>query len=63
MPKSVILPASLTINVKRITLVGGDGTALSSKSGHKADTTEVSLPSAGTVRTPIADAWVLKLVK
>jgi len=63
MPKSVILPASLTVNVKRITLVGGDGTALASKRGQKADTAEVSLPSAGTTKTPIAEAWVLKLVK
>jgi alpha-L-fucosidase len=63
MPKSVILPASLTVNVKRITLVGGDGTVLPFTHGHKADTTEVRLPSAGSIRTPIADAWVLKLVK
>ena len=63
MPKSVILPASLTSNVKRITLVGGDGTALASKPGQKADTAEVSLPSVGTTKTPIADAWVLRLVK
>jgi alpha-L-fucosidase len=63
MPESVILPARLTINLKMITLVGGSGTGLPFKPGHKADTTEVSLPSAGTTRTPIADAWVLKLVK
>jgi alpha-L-fucosidase len=63
MPKSVVLPAKLTSSGRRITLVGGDSTVLSSKPGRKRDTTEVSLPSAGAVRTPIADAWVLKLAK
>jgi alpha-L-fucosidase len=63
MPKSVVLPTSLTVNVKRIALVGGDGMALASRPGQKADTTEVSLPPARTIRTPIANAWVLKLVK
>lgn len=63
MPKSVILPASLAVKVKRITLVGGDGTILPIKPGQKADTVEVGLPSAGMARSPIADAWVLRLVK
>ncbi len=63
MPSSVVLPASLTVNARVITLVGGDGTALAFKSGHHQDTTEVSLPAAGAVQMPSTDAWCLKIVE
>ncbi|MHB8971727.1 MAG: alpha-L-fucosidase [Pirellulaceae bacterium] len=63
MPQSVVLPASLTDSAKLITLIGGDGTSLAFKSGVAPNTTEVSLSAAGSVQTPSADAWVLKIVK
>ena len=63
MPPSVILPASLTVNARKITLIGGDGTALAFESGSQPDTAEVSLPAAGSIQMPSTDAWVLKIVK
>ncbi|NQT11688.1 MAG: alpha-L-fucosidase, partial [Planctomycetes bacterium] len=63
MPPSVILPASLTADAKAITLVGGDGTALAFKPGSHPDTTEVSLPTAGSIQMTGTDAWSLKIVK
>lgn len=62
-PPRVVLPASLTVNAKVITLVGGDGTALAFKSGSHPDTTEVSLPAAGSIQMTGSDAWSLKIVK
>jgi len=63
MPPSVLLPASLSADAKALTLVGGDGTALAFKPGSEPDTTEVSLPVAGSNQKASPDAWVLKLVK
>ncbi len=63
MPPSAVLPASLAANAKTITLVGGDETALAAKAGPEPNTLEVSLPAPGNIRTPSADAWVLKIVK
>lgn len=63
MPPNAVLPASLAVNAKTITLVGGDGTALAVKAGPEPNTLEVSLPAPGNIRTSSADAWVLKIVK
>ena len=63
MPPSVILPTSLTVNAKAITLVGGDGTAFATQPGTEPDTTEVRLPAGPAFVGPCTDAWVLKIVK
>ena len=60
---AVVLPTSLTVNAKGISLVGADGTALAFTSGPRPDTTEVSLPAAGSIQITRTDAWVVKIAK
>ncbi len=63
MPPSVLLPASLTVNARAITLVGGDGPALVFKPSLRPDTIDVSLPANGSTQMTSTNAWVLKIAK
>jgi len=59
MPKVVTVPSSIIDHAKRITLVGGDGSALAVKPGATAGTAEIALPEGGA--PPGADAWVIRI--
>lgn len=60
MPTKVILPSSLTDGAAKITLLGGDGTAMKLKRNDHG-TTEVT--HATSVKAPCANAWVFKIIK
>lgn len=59
MPQSVTLPSTLVTGAKKISLVGGDGTALVCKPGTNGTTT-VTLPDS--IKAPCPNAWSLKIM-
>ncbi len=63
MPASVTLPTALLASAKKVSLIGSDNAAISFSPDKSRDITDVQLPQAAALKTPVTHAWALKIEK